>query len=1792
MISLLFRSLVATPSLSVLAAHEALRDVLSLSVVTKDGADGSKSQSRLPKELLQTCIRPVLLNLRDYTKLSMPLLRGLARLLSLLSSWFNKTLGEKLLEHLQKWTEPDRIIARKIWRSGDEPIVAAYIMDLFALLPHASQFVEPLVKTAIKLESALPRFKSHFVCSPYRRPLARYLNKHSQYAVGFFFQRLKSPVYSDLFQEIVMLEQSGPLRQYLSGRQCSVNLLNACFERPLAIIRSQKTAASSSGSSASRGNTTTPTKPTEILAMHGIITEPVPSSKQKEAILRQDIDLRQKKVVVLQQEVARTKEAMQAASSAGSSAIQEFEEAKKRHEIALSSLEKGQRALSESKQRYASERAHPRPAQPEPVAKATRTMTGEALELQHQGFKLVESLVAHDESYLNDHNDVVRAFRWLWRSKGRHLRLQHEELVPPRFHQESRLLSSLLVRYSSGFPKDVDVLFELLRIFLQPTTANYLFVKEFLANTVTNVLTEERKRHVIERFFALLAGEGPEETKVLSIQLIVFPLLLSTFSRQQKANDSTKLHPDPDAEQHSKAMDTSKEVFGSDSVRKFVKGVLFKEGKLAIYGDRLRVELLRLSTLLIEFKADGLAQHRKDVFRFSWSLLKTDDLTCKNWAYLNVCRFIAAFGSPPKIILQVYGALVRLYHHDGRALVRSSVGFLLPAIQQRFGPAEMQKIAENTGRILSEDSGNTLQAAHLWYAITTHPSVYVKFRFELVGQIMTSLSRFGLQPNCPLEHRSLALAAVETVLCWSDIDLKSGTLDVTKKRQADTAPQGRPTKKAKAEQGTAIPSEDGATKMKPGEGADLKSDNSKEFVLDNKMVRLLCAAGPTLLVSNDVRIKAETIANFLVKMRVSLAEPKSDRECSHLERKASQLLACVLRKWPSCLISPRTFEKAVFGEQDSALKAGESQDLRNKERAKKTFLNGGGKPGKAASLAPGTIPSRGRDDTILASDSVLVGCLDVFVTLTKCSPDNQFLREQHQIVGVVLQSAFHRARKRAGVEVRRLLKDFVVMLYRSHSHDVLSSAMSLRIRVLIESLMVDTKDDEVQRPRGSESAGYREKPREDDSTESPFPSDDGKTGGSSVAYFSLCILEEILQAYPSASRLFTGALVSLASRLVADHLHDLTSSNQRPSGTSAEPRTAGTTQLFPTSTCGILEEANMGVGNTGKSKSHVKKPQQQDTEEIGTALRALCCCLRLLGSSLKSEGFSSDRNTFFQILLAVMRHSDNVQVLLTAISTVGEWLLDDRQSSEMTKEERKVFLEVLSMMDARGLPSAVSQPIADLVGHIALLLNEKVQSVQESALRRMLGSSLMTANRSLRSKVHDVLRTRLTPGNNLNEARCILDNMKQFCSMDFFGVGGRLWPIVFVEVLLQQICIMKDQSSDDTRWLPTIQSNQDAANAVASNPTLLSLTKANQSSSRWSSELLDGVCTLAYGDPSLCQELFEVLFCASWSALDGDDCRFSLLEPVERLLAQPYHAQFFRRPTTGPARVVSNAIQSFFRVLCKLDPLPMLKIDLVVSLSSFYNITHEVLWFLETQREILLAASSTSATYTKITKCLCDCLLAMGEENLALSGFVHLCEWPATKWAVSVDLHGMTREAIGAYSSLINLYETGDMSTTTPPSFDELGMWEARWVELQKEMCELNLVKEFATVTKDHHLLLETAWKTEDWETVKSLGSSPALISMTEEGNPALKISEIFLAINDGKLSEVENLHAQTAQLCLYKWQLLPSLAQGSPSHSSLLQTFHRLVELRESGQIMVETLSHSNRRTFPDLKNLLRYVA
>ena len=1768
-ISLLFRSLVSSPTQAVTAAYEALVDVLASSVTHKE-METAKSQSRLPKELLQTCIRPVLLNLREYSKLSVPLLRGLAKLLSLLSSWFNKALGEKLLEHLTKWTEPDRIIAKNIWREGQEPIVAASILDLFSLLPSASHFVENLVKTTIKLEAVLPRYKYENVSSPYMTPLSRYLNKHCSATVGFFFHRLKNPVYSELFHDIVLHDESSSLRKHLSGRQCSITLLNVCFERPLAIIRSEKTP------SGLNGQVSNPIKSTDTLVMHGVTTEAA-GGKQIEA-LRRDIDVKQKGISNLQQDVTRTKDALQARSSSTAFGHGALDEAKRKHFSAQAALDRGQKELNESKQRYAAGVAQPKNA--DPGNDSSRRMSAEALELQLQGFRLTDSLISKDDNYLKDHNDVFRAFRWLWRSKGRHIRLQHEDSMAPRFHHESKQLASFLVSYAKKFPDDVDVLFELLRIFLQPTTADFNFVKNFLVETVSE-LSLEKKKLVVQRFFALMTGEGPEETKVLSIHLIIFPMIKSLLPANAKSpflmvNDLNKektkiiclkenetLEPSEGVEMNEV---TSAEVIDASMVSKFVKEILFKDGLPAFHGDRLRVELLRLSTLLLEYNPIEIEDHKKDIIKFAWSLLKSDDLHCKNWAYINVCRFISAFNTPTNVVMQVYIALLRAFQHEGRELVRASISILVPSLQKRLENTEFDKAIQYTNKILCEEGNSIPHVAHIWQIIATHEEIFRSHRNQFTKHIINSVNRLGLPPSCPIENRALSLRLTELLLDWQDEIL----LPFSGKRSE-------------------IEFYEGETETDCYEGSD-----------DN------------VFASKRGAEHIDTIANFLVRMKILLADAKIEGNPQNLDLKATELLRRVILRWNRCNIRPIYFEKVVSMCRDdtasSRLVIGslDSADRRGKESGKsKDQAKGLAKPSKSTA-SKSSQASLTRDDPNTVQTPLLLACLDIFIVLVDNGPCHSFLSQNSSVVKDILEPCFTRAFTRDGRALRERIKCFLVPALTSSANTLVDTEFYCRIKALLESLILESTFEASMMTSSIESTKAS-----DASIENTFSCDDNRIGGSCIAFYSLDIIQTVGKTVPSFINTFTVTIVALAAKLAK--LHATESPSHVRQATLTHQR-GNLKHITPTAA--IIDFLSKTNGMAGrKEEMESKTPSGVDgglnfavDRTAGTSIRSLIVCLRLVESSDFLLSFSKERKTFLDVVRSIFESCNSVHVVLESVRLVGSWLLMKNGSSPLTAKERACFLWKLASIDYNTLPPVVSQPVADLVAAFLApsimdhqLNSNDLPSDSCHLPRRIVTACLLQANEVLRANTLSLLIASFDKdegGRGESANGNVFTFLWNLLHCDFEGLGRRLWTIAFTDVLLE--CASPLSSSHTNPFwlpLPTLDNTLDVQTSIEKIVPLYSwfssfISEKQANHKENAKHCLDATRNLAHGDQQLSQNLFKTLMSSCWKSLIDNRQRLSLVKPLERLMARSFHAQHLKQTSTCRSGKATNVIQSLVRVVSILEPLPMLDVDLLVSLAASYKVWHEILDMLTVQYEVSLSNTGfkdEKVIRSRLLRAIGTCLGELGEENLKLGVAMQSCMLPQTKWAASLHQQGSIKDSVSAYENVMALAEKIDeRSTSVAPTGFEMDLWETQWILLQRELCQVDVVATFADVTTNHKMMLECACQSQQWDKVKDLYESPAIIALTENGDPSVKMSEILVAISENKLSEVENLHAQTAQLALNHWQLLPSMALGSPAHSSLLHFFHRLVELRESGQIMVETKSHSNRRTLPDLKNLL----
>ncbi|KAH8652325.1 hypothetical protein BX600DRAFT_386637 [Xylariales sp. PMI_506] len=213
-VSVFFKCLYSESKPTIDAAKDSLRAVLT-------------QTNKLPKDLLQQGLRPVLANLQDPKRLTTHGLENLARLLRLLTSYFKVEIGARLLDHIKVLAEPNlmQTISFQFFEQNPQMKVIAAVFNIFHLLPKAAeQFKERLIDTVLELEEKLRR--THY--SPFRPPLYMYLNRYPSEVFGFLLGKLEDIKYGRFLAQVLAHPESQPLRDFAAGNVEA--LVKACSD--------------------------------------------------------------------------------------------------------------------------------------------------------------------------------------------------------------------------------------------------------------------------------------------------------------------------------------------------------------------------------------------------------------------------------------------------------------------------------------------------------------------------------------------------------------------------------------------------------------------------------------------------------------------------------------------------------------------------------------------------------------------------------------------------------------------------------------------------------------------------------------------------------------------------------------------------------------------------------------------------------------------------------------------------------------------------------------------------------------------------------------------------------------------------------------------------------------------------------------------------------------------------------------------------------------------------------------------------------------------------------------------------------------------------------------------------------------------------------------------------------------------------------------------------------------------------------------------------------------------------
>ncbi|KAK3007679.1 hypothetical protein RJ639_014816 [Escallonia herrerae] len=453
--------------------------------------------------------------------------------------------------------------------------------------------------------------------------------------------------------------------------------------------------------------------------------------------------------------------------------------------------------------------------------------------------------------------------------------------------KESKWLVKCFLNYLRHDKTEVNVLFDILSIFLFLTRIDFTFLKEFYIIEVAEGYPPDMKKTLLLHFLNLFQSKQlGHDHLVVVMQMLILPLLAHAFQNGQTWE----------------VVDTAVS---------------------ADYDEPLRIELLQLATLLLKFLQTDLVHHRKELIKFGWNHLKREDSASKQWAFVNVCHFLEAYQAPEKIILQVFVALLRTCQPENKMLVKQALDILMPALPRRLplGDSRMPIWIRYTKKILVEEGHSIPNLIHIFQLIVRHSDLFYSCRAQFVPQMVNSLSRLGLPYNTTSENRRLAIELAGLVVSWErqrQNEMKVVTDGDALCQNSDGCNRGSA----------------GADPKRLVDGSTLPEDPSKRLKVEPGL-QSLCVMSPggASSITNietpgsagqpDEEFKPnaameEMIINFLIRVALVI-EPK-DKEASLMYKQALELLSQALEVWPTANVKFNYLEKLLSSIQPSQSK--------------------------------------------------------------------------------------------------------------------------------------------------------------------------------------------------------------------------------------------------------------------------------------------------------------------------------------------------------------------------------------------------------------------------------------------------------------------------------------------------------------------------------------------------------------------------------------------------------------------------------------------------------------------------------------------------------------------------------------------------------------------------------------------------------------------------------------------------------------------------------------------------------
>jgi hypothetical protein len=371
-------------------------------------------------------------------------------------------------------------------------------------------------------------------------------------------------------------------------------------------------------------------------------------------------------------------------------------------------------------------------------------------ELKSEGLQLINALSKYSPRWLSTKDDLMKHLLEIWRLLYDQRGIGEDQLIKAGAERVFLLKCFIrYVRYKHRGDIAISVFFNLPLGFGLSVVSNTIFLRNFLAKELPKLLGFRDKKNLVRSILdALKANTLTREHKAALLEHLMHPLLTDSFERNQ--------------------------VVFTRKMQKTVVDIIktFNSEVQSL----LCVEMMRLGSLLIEKMKDEFWKYRKEIIRFCWSMIKSDNPIVKGNAYVNVARFISVYTLPDSLIFQLLGVLLKSHNQELNPFALTAFDCMRQSIERLFLDSRLTVLLnELIRRALMHETKQAQTLVHLIDIILKNEGIFYHLRRDMTPHFLHWIKNLNIEMKPNYNAKKLLLDLTSAIITWSQRHAQEST---------------------------------------------------------------------------------------------------------------------------------------------------------------------------------------------------------------------------------------------------------------------------------------------------------------------------------------------------------------------------------------------------------------------------------------------------------------------------------------------------------------------------------------------------------------------------------------------------------------------------------------------------------------------------------------------------------------------------------------------------------------------------------------------------------------------------------------------------------------------------------------------------------------------------------------------------------------------------------------------------------------------------------------------------------